>query len=451
MNKFFFILFTILGLSIQPALAFDKNDGSIAPLVQSVFNSVVNISSNLKIKEGENTNALGSGWVFDAAKGLIVTNNHVVERSDKIEVYFHNGTKLPAKILGTDPKSDIALLQVVPKPSFPLSQVTISDSDKADIGDKVIAIGNPFGLGGSVSLGIISAKDRSIDSGMYNNYIQTDAAINKGNSGGPLFDMAGHLIGMNTAIFSLQGGSLGIGFAIPSDEISSIVPQLETKGKVTRGYMGVMTQEVTDEMANALGFPDTEGTIITKVFPGSPAAKANLKVGDIIVSANGVKLIGTSTITKVITTTPVGTVIPLVIDREGNNITVQLKVAQLADEDNKMAPKEDEISPEGSQSQDHKDGLVVQGLKLIDANDASRKEFAHQGQASGALIVNFILNSPADKLGLKVGDIIMGVDGTLTHSAKAFEEAIGLEKKSSAILEIENKKGEIFFDVLPLT
>ena len=230
--------------------------------------------------------SLGSGFVVDGKEGLVVTNNHVIEGADEIIVNFHDGSKLKVdKVLGRDTKTDLALLKVTPKKLLP--EVHFGSSATLKVGDWVMAIGNPFGLGGSVTLGIISAKQRDINSGPYDDFLQTDAAINKGNSGGPLFNMDGDVIGVNTAIISPTGGSIGIGFAIPSDTATSVIDQLKQFGETRRGWLGVKIQSVTEDLAETLGVPENTGALVAGVTPDSPAAKAGFKSGDVILKFDG--------------------------------------------------------------------------------------------------------------------------------------------------------------------
>jgi len=238
-------------------------------------------------KEGlpRKVSSLGSGFVIDPS-GLVVTNNHVIEGADEIMINFTDGTKLKVvKILGHDPKTDLALLKVEPKKS--LKAITFGDSSKMRVGDWVMAIGNPFGLGGSVTVGIISATKRDINAGPYDDFLQTDAAINRGNSGGPLFNMEGQVIGVNTAIISPTGGSIGIGFAVPSNSAVQVIDQLKQYGETRRGWLGVQVQNVTDEIAASLGLQDAKGALVAKVSPESPAATAGLQPSDVILKFDG--------------------------------------------------------------------------------------------------------------------------------------------------------------------
>jgi serine protease Do len=315
------VLSAFLGLAVfpTPASALNQNGPtSVAPLAKRLSDAVVNIATSQTVKGPQGVplprvpkgapfedffddffnkrggiphsdrriSSLGSGFVIDGKKGLIVTNNHVIEGAEEIDVNFHDGTSLTVdKIVGRDTKSDLALLKVTPKK--PLAEVKFGSSSAIEVGDWVMAIGNPFGLGGSVSLGIISAKSRDINSGPYDDYLQTDAAINKGNSGGPLFNMDGEVVGVNTAIISPTGGSIGIGFAVPSDTAARVIEQLKEYGEVRRGWLGVKIQSVTDDVAAALGVPSAKGALVSAVTPFGPAAKAGMVPGDVILEFDG--------------------------------------------------------------------------------------------------------------------------------------------------------------------
>jgi len=451
--KLFQIFFLVVGI---PSLALANGTDSFAPLVKKLSNSVVNISSSLKVKEGNNTKALGSGFILDAEKGIIITNNHVIQQSDKIEIYFHDGSKLPVtKIIGADSKSDIAVLQVEPNPRKPLTAAKLGNSDTVEVGDRVLAIGNPFGLGGSVSVGIISAKGRDINSGPYDDYLQTDAAINKGNSGGPLFDMDGNVIGMNTAIISPTGGSIGIGFSIPSNTISLIATQLEKNGRIIRGYIGVSIQEMTDDLYEAIGLPENEGALITGVIEGSPAEKAKIKIGDVIVKVNDEVVQGNNTLPKIIANEPVGKDVDLTILRHGVYIVIKTNIASLLDDPagETTEPEDNDGEGDDAPAQEQRWGTVVNGLKLVTSTAELRGKYKHVGKANGVLIINFVINSPADKIGLRIGDIITSVNQETVERPDEVVKILAKLKeanKSLALLQVQDKTGKTHFYALPL-
>ena len=267
----------------------------------------------------------GSGFVI-SKDGLILTNNHVIDNAQVITVTLNDKDQYKAKVVGRDPKTDLALLKIEPKESLPT--VSLGDSDAMRVGDWVMAIGNPFGLTKTVTTGIVSAKGRTIGAGPYDNFIQTDAPINPGNSGGPLFNMAGEVIGINTAIFSQSGGNMGIGFAIPMNLVKSLLPQLETKGTVTRGWLGVAVQPVTPELARSFGLQQAQGALVGDVMAQGPAQKAGIKRGDVIVSFDGKKVDDSAALPMLVASTPVGKTVPVQVIRDGKTTTVNVEIRQ---------------------------------------------------------------------------------------------------------------------------
>lgn len=272
--------------------------------------------------------SLGSGFIIDAQKGLVVTNNHVVKDADQVRVILNDDTTLDAKIVGKDDKTDLAVLQVDPG-KHKLSQVPFGDSDVMRVGDWVVAIGNPFGLGGTVTAGIISARQRDIHAGPYDDFIQTDASINKGNSGGPMFNLKGEVIGINTAIYSPSGGSVGIGFAIPSDLAKPVIDQIIKYGRTRRGWMGVKIQTITDDIAQSMGLKSTQGALVADVTKDGPAEEAKIKSGDIILEFNGQKLDAMRQLPRIVAETPIGEKVPVKILRGDQIMTLSLKIGEL--------------------------------------------------------------------------------------------------------------------------
>ena len=273
--------------------------------------------------------SLGSGFIIDPS-GLVVTNNHVIEGADEITVTLQDNTSLKAKVLGRDETGDIALLQV--KPDKPLPAVQFGDSDAERVGDWVLAIGNPFGLGGTVTAGIVSARGRDIHQGPYDDFIQTDAAINRGNSGGPLFNMDGQVIGMNTAIYSPSGGSIGIGFSIPANMVKAVVAQLKDFGHPRRGWLGVRIQQVTPDIAESLGLQDATGAMVAGVNDGGPADKAKIHNGDIILKFNGQDVKEMRSLPRIVADSDVGKSVPVLLWRDGKQVTVQATLAEKPDD-----------------------------------------------------------------------------------------------------------------------
>src|SRR6202049_91621 len=274
--------------------------------------------------------ALGSGFIIDPS-GYVVTNSHVVGDASKVEVTLQDDSKYPAKIIGRDPKTDIALLKI--KADKPLPHVTFGDSSAAQVGDWVMAVGNPFGLGGTVTTGIISARGRDIHSGPFDDFLQIDAPINRGNSGGPTFNLDGQVIGINTAIYSPNGGSVGIGFAVPSNVAKTVVAQLEQHGKVSRGWLGVQIQEVTPAIAASLGLQGEHGALVAVVTPNSPGAKAGLKQGDVILSFNGSEVGRLRDLSRLVAETTPDSSAKLKVWRNGQTVELQTTVGELATTD----------------------------------------------------------------------------------------------------------------------
>ncbi|NNH33153.1 Do family serine endopeptidase, partial [Rhizobium sp. SEMIA 4085] len=349
---------------------------SVADLAEGLLDAVVNISTSQNVKGDEgagpaprapdgspfqeffndffnkqqggqggnhNVSSLGSGFVIDPS-GYIVTNNHVIEGADDIEVNFANGTKLKAKLIGTDTKTDLSVLKVEPR--TPLTAVKFGDSSDMRIGDWVMAIGNPFGFGGSVTVGIISGRGRNINAGPYDNFIQTDAAINKGNSGGPLFNMKGEVIGINTAIISPSGGSIGIGFSVPSELAAGVVNQLREFGETRRGWLGVRIQPVTDDVADSLGLDTAKGALVAGVIKGGPVDNGSIKAGDVILKFDGKPVNEMRDLPRVVAESPVGKEVDVVVLRDGKEQTVKVTLGRLEDSD-QAASNDADTSPDG--------------------------------------------------------------------------------------------------------
>lgn len=467
-----------------PALAFAEGNGpsSVAPLAKRLQDAVVNIATSQTIKGPQGVplpkvpkgspfedffddffnkrggapradrkiSSLGSGFVIDGKEGLIVTNNHVIDGAEEIVINFHDGSKLKVdKVLGKDTKADIALLKVTPKQ--PLADVKFGSSANIEVGDWVMAIGNPFGLGGSVSLGIISAKSRDINSGPYDDYLQTDAAINKGNSGGPLFNMNGEVVGINTAIISPTGGSIGIGFAVPSDTVATVVDQLKQFGETRRGWLGVKIQTVTDDIAETLGVPENTGALVSAVTPGSPADKGGLESGDVILKFDGKDVSTMRGLPKIVAQTPIGKTVDVDLLRKGSKKSVQVTVGRLEEEDEGGAESESKNSPE--QKKDSGDGAPIIGLKLSPLTDELRKKYGIESKVTGVVIEDVDPQSPAAQKGLKVGDIIVeaGQDAVMKPEdvAKSVEKVKKSDRKA-VLLRVEDGKGDLRFVAVPL-
>jgi serine protease Do len=343
---------------------------------------------------------LGSGFVI-SADGYVVTNNHVVEKADEVKVTFENGTSYDAKVIGTDPKTDLALLKIQSDKTFPM--VAFTDTD-AKVGDWVMAVGNPFGLGGTVTQGIVSARGRNIGSGPYDDFLQIDASINRGNSGGPAFNLEGEVIGVNTAIFSPSGGSVGIGFAIPANMVKNVVESLKTDGAVTRGWLGVRIQGVTDELAEGLGLKEARGAVVSDLTEKSPAQDAGIKQGDTILDFNGQAIKDSRDLSRVVASVKPGTEVPVNLIRDGKAMTLKVKIGVMPNETPRMAGKAEAPS----------NALAGLGLEVAPADDGA-----------GVKVLKVDPKSVAAEKGIKAGDTILEVAGVEVQSpsdvAKALE------------------------------
>ena len=370
--------------------------------------------------------SLGSGFIIDP-KGLIITNNHVVEGADKIKVKLVGGKEYNATIKGRDPKTDLALLEI--KATEPLPSLSLGNSDAVRVGDWVVAVGNPFGLGHTVTQGIISAKGRVIGAGPYDNFLQTDAAINPGNSGGPLLNLKGEVIGINTAIVAT---GQGIGFAIPSNLAKEIIPQLQAKGKVTRGMLGVQVQTVTPELAKSFKLPEPKGALVAEVNPGTPAEKAGLQRGDIIVEFDGKPIKEMNELPRLVANTPPGTKVTLKFLRDGKEKSVTLTVTEMQEERTALSGRE---SPEESAL-----GLAVENLNPNLARRYGLKE------SKGALVVQVAPGSPAAEAGLRPGDLILDINGQAVRNVADFQRLLAaLEKGSVARILVKRQGHSLYF------
>lgn len=370
--------------------------------------------------------ALGSGFVIDPS-GYIVTNFHVAGRADDIQIVFADGTRLPAKRVGADQRTDLALLKVdAPKP---LAYVELGDSDKVRIGQSVLAVGNPFGLGGTVTAGIVSARSRDIGSGPYDDYLQIDAAINQGNSGGPTFDVDGKVIGVNTAIFSPNGGSVGLGFAIPSNIVRKVVDQLRDHGKVDRAWMGVQTQAVDGALAAALKLPAASGALVSAVQKDSPAAAAGLKRGDVILSMDGAKIDTPRELSRRVGDLAEGKRVDLEIWRDGKRTASEVRLGAL--------PTEDKVAANGPDAKGEGPGLGIQLART----------------PQGEVIVTGVLNDgPADQAGLRPGDRVVEVDKHRVRSPADVVKALHRARAEhrEAIAMFLQREGESLYLAVPL-
>jgi len=392
--------------------------------------------------------SLGSGFVIDPS-GLVVTNNHVIEGADEIIVNFTDGSKLKVtKILGHDPKTDLALLKVEPK--RPLKAVSFGDSSKMRVGDWVMAIGNPFGLGGSVTVGIVSATKRDINAGPYDDFIQTDAAINRGNSGGPLFNMDGQVIGVNTAIISPTGGSIGIGFAVPSNTAVKVLDQLKQYGETRRGWLGVHVQNVTDEIAESLGLQRPTGALVANVSPDGPAAAAGIKPSDVILKFDGQSIDNMRDLPRAVVETPIGKDVPVELLRDGETMDLTVKIGRLPEDDEVADAAEDEQLPDTLEPQSED----LLGLTIAPLTDALRSKYRIGNKIDGVIITDVEPDSPAAKKNVKPGDVIVEVTQEEVHQPQDVVTRLQAVKRSGrgrVLLLLSDAKGELRFVAVPTT
>jgi serine protease Do len=389
------------------------------------------------------TNSLGSGFIVDTA-GVVVTNNHVIADADEINVVMNDGTKFKAELVGVDKKTDLAVLKF--KPTKPLVAVKFGDSDKLRLGEWVIAIGNPFSLGGSVTAGIVSARNRDISSGPYDNYIQTDAAINRGNSGGPLFNLDGEVIGVNTLIISPSGGSIGIGFAVPSKTVVGVVDQLRQFGELRRGWLGVRIQQVTDEIAESLNIKPPRGALIAGVEDKGPAKPAGIEPGDVVVKFDGKDIKEPKDLSRVVADTAVGKDVDVVIIRKGAEETRKVTLGRLEDTEKAVqaaAKKDEPVEKPVTQK--------ALGLDLATLSKDLRSRYKVKESVKGVVITSVDGSSDAAEKRLSPGEVIVEVAQEAVSNAadvKKRVEQLKKDGKKSVLLLVANAEGELRFVAL---
>ena len=443
---------------------------SFADLAQKLLPSVVNISTTSVIKdpsvspqipqfppgspwgdlfrdflernrpqEQRRSTSLGSGFIIEKS-GVVITNNHVIQEAQEIKVILQDNTTLTAKIIGRDPKTDIAVLKVNSEKDLP--SVSFGDSDQLRVGDWVVAIGNPFGLGGTVTAGIVSARGRNIG-GPYDDYIQTDASINRGNSGGPLFNMRGEVVGINSAILSPTGGSVGIGFSIPTSTAKGVIDQLQRYGRTRRGWLGVRIQQVTNEIGESLGLKKASGALVAEVTAGSPAEKGKIQKGDVILSFNGQTVSEMRNLPRIVANTKIGQKVPVVVWRKGKKKSLRIAVGELDEKQVTLVePRREEETKSTKESK-----LPSLGLTLAFINDAVRAQFKLKKSSRGAVITFVDPGGTAAEQGLKKGDIIIEAGQTAINSLRDIEENIEKARKEGrkAILLLMERPSGIGF------
>ncbi|MEQ1578555.1 MAG: Do family serine endopeptidase [Hyphomicrobium sp.] len=472
---------TLAAVAASPSLA-QRGPESLAPLADKLIDAVVNISTTQTAKAAEGVplpkvpkgspfdeffedffnrkgngrtppadrkvSSLGSGFVIDGKEGLIATNNHVIDGADEIIINFHDGSKLKVdKVVGRDTKADLALLKVTPVK--PLADVKFGSSSTMKVGDWVMAIGNPFGLGGTVTAGIISAKQRDINSGPYDDFLQTDASINKGNSGGPLFNMTGEVIGINTAIISPTGGSIGIGFAVPSDTVTNVIAQLKDYGEVRRGWLGVKIQTIGEDIAESFGVPENTGALVAAITPDSPASKSGLETGDVILKFDGKEVTTMRGLPKLVAQAPIGKSVEIEVMRQREKKTFSVVIGRLDEEDDKIA-----LGGDKKEKDEEKPSVTtVLGLKLTPLTDELRQQFGFDQKLNGLIVTEIDPDSPAAAKNLRVGDVIVEAQQEEVRTAEGLTATIEKVKKTGAktiILLVEDSKGDTRFVGVPL-
>jgi serine protease Do len=459
---------------------------SFAPLVERVLDAVVNISASQTVEnrgvplpdvppgspfqdffndffnrrgEGQpnrpnqgpgqqrRSNSLGSGFVIDPS-GIVITNNHVIGEANDITVNFNDGSKLKAEVVGRDPKTDIAVLRV--RPERPLKAVRFGDDTRARVGDWVVAIGNPFGFDSSVSAGILSARNRRIGSGPYDNFIQTDAAINRGNSGGPLFNMDGDVIGINTAIISPSGGSIGIGFAVPASLAMPVIDQLRQFGETRRGWLGVNIQEVDEGIAESLNLGSRRGAMVSGVQDNGPAKGAGIQTGDVIVRFDGQDVRDSRDLPRIVANTPVGKSVPVTVVRRGQEQVISVTLGRLEQGELQASA----ARPNGQRAPEAAAPVrSILGLDLAPMNDDTRRRFSIKEGVRGVVITRVDPNSNAAQKRISAGDTIVEVGQEPVASPADIQtrvERLRRENRRSALLLLANAQGDLRFVAVTL-
>jgi serine protease Do len=440
---------------------------SFADLVAKLLPTVVNISTSQTLKAppqgampqlppgspledlfknflGPNSNrprhvtSLGSGFIIDPS-GYVVTNNHVIEDSDQITVSLQDGTSMPARVVGRDPKTDLALLKVTPKK--PLPSTHFGDSDHARIGDWVVAIGDPFGIGSTVTAGIVSARNRNINAGDYDDFIQTDAPINRGNSGGPLFDTDGNVIGINSQIYTPTGGSVGIGFAIPSNLARQVTNQLRQFGVARRGWIGVRIQPVTEEIAEGLNLSTTQGALVAGVTGGGPAAKAGLINGDLVTGFDGKPVKDDRALPRIVADTPIGKTVNIDLLRKGRKQSLKITVQRLADD----KPDRPGKTPPPAAAVKNQSKLSQLGLSVGVLDAPARGKFKIGAGVQGVVVTAVESGSPAGEKNLRSGDVIVEVGGQAVKAPDDIAKRVDADARAGkkSVLLLVNRDGDL--------
>ena len=468
-------LLTVIAIALLSPTAHAAVPDSFASVVEPLMPAVVNISTTQKVitqnnnlqfnlqglpddpqlremlkqfgmgapggQQEHDVNSLGSGFVIDP-DGYIVTNNHVVGNADEITVIFSDNTHLPAELVGRDSKIDLALLKV--KPAKKLASVSFGDSDALHLGDWLIAIGNPFGLGGSVSTGVVSARGRNINAGPFDDFIQTDAAINRGNSGGPLFNVKGEVVGINSAIFSPTGANVGIGFAIPASLAAPVIKQLRESGHVHRAWLGVKIQEVSDPIADSLGMKNPRGALVLDITPKSPADGSGIVAGDVVTKFDGREIKLMHDLPRLVAETKIGKTVDVELFRKGKVAHVNITLTE------QPAEKDDVPAPSGKKGEKPKPRTNILGMALAEINDQTRMQYNLPRDARGLLVVQMDAEGGAAKQGVRPGDIILDVNQAPVNTVDDVNTALDGAKKAghaNALIRIQRGDAVQFITV----
>lgn len=445
------VLFAFFIASLGFAAEAGAQFPSFADLAEKLTPSVVNISSfsQSETENGEGntplSESLGSGFIIDG-NGYIITNNHVVDKAESISITLSDNTKTEARVIGKDPKTDLALIKIETK--RPLNAVKFGDSDKIRVGDWVLAIGNPFGLGSSVTAGIVSAKSRDIESGPYDSFIQTDASINQGNSGGPMFNLQGEVIGISSAIFSTTGASQGVGFAIPANLAGWVISQLKEHGEVKRGWIGIKIQPNTPEIADSLGISANQGVVVSGVTEQGPAQKAGLQAGDIVLSFNRQPIDNTKNLSRLIAETKIGTPAPIEIWRSGQKQTLTIPIELMPEETPLSAAKE--TVSDTAETPDNGESLNIIGFTVKEISPELAERYKLAPSTSGVVVTDILPNSDASRKGIKIGDIIVKIDKRNIIGESVFHEYVNdarRENNRPVLLAIQGQEALHFVAV----
>ena len=388
--------------------------------------------------------SLGSGFIIDPS-GLVVTNNHVIEDADDITVTLQDDTNFKAEVVGRDSKTDLALLRI--KSSKPLPFVKFGDSDQTRVGDWVLAIGNPFGLGGSVTAGILSARAREINAGPYDDFLQTDAAINRGNSGGPMFNMNGEVIGINTAIYSPSGGSIGIGFAIPANEAKPVLDQIKQYGHARRGWLGVNIQSVNDEIAESLGLDKPRGALIASVHDGGPAQKAGIQPGDVVLTFDGKEVTDMRHLPRIVAETPIDKVVKVTVWRKRKEVSLDVKVGELKEE-----PQQASLPAKDKPGATPAEVVKALGLSLANLTPDLRDRYGIAADSAGVVITDIEAGGPSADKGMRAGDVVVEVAQDSVKTTADILTKIDEAKKAGrkSVLLLVDRQGDLRFVAVKL-